>query len=238
MQDEGPQDGGELGMQKFVFYLKLAAAVVLVFWGGSSLLGLVNNPEKVDFWIEPLMIVPGIALAAWTIYTARKGALLVGAAFLAITAMYAWNMQYFFDPERIPEGWTPEWDLYVEPSLFLILGIFFSVFFRYLYPKEAPIGPVPTSDVKLEGQAPSVAQESIRSAEHGAKPSTARLAPVIVRLTLLACSAGLALVPAKLLGVEGTAGAQVFIVVFVVGCLATGLISEETLTKIIQWKKS
>lgn len=223
-------------MRPIALYPRLIASIVLVVWGAEFLPRLIRYPDHVVSWIGALMMLAGTILAIRTVYMASRGAIAVGITFLLFTALYAWNMHYYFDSQR-GSGTGPSADAYVAPALLLSLGIFFSVFFRYLYSKGAAAPPRPSTADTHENQAPLEIVRKTPDEPPHVQASTSTLTPLL-RLALLACSAAVALVAARLLGVEdGATRAQVFLGVLVFGCLATGLISEETLIKIFPWQK-
>lgn len=221
-------------MRSFFFYAILTASVILIVWGAEYITILLHYPNRPAAWIGLIMMVSGTVLAGVTSYKASKGAVLVGSALLLFTGVYAWNLHYYFDPARNPLGRPPN-DFYFAPGTLLILGIFFSAFFRYFYTRRTTLRAHSRPAHGLTAPTPQRSRET--GSKSSQQPMHGYLTPLL-RLTLLACSVALALLAADLLGVkDGGTKAQVFLGVLVFGCLSTGLISEETLTKIIPWKK-
>jgi hypothetical protein len=211
-------------------YIPIIAAAILIIWGTEYLPGFVYHPQ-LSSSIGPLMILSGAALGSLVAYTRRKGAALLGSMLLIFAAVWVWNLHYYFDPSRVPNGSGPPPNFYASPATLIILGIFFTVFFRYLYPTGTLAGKVPTKPSPLD-------RAHIESPPEPAPTAITREKTPLYRLALLACSAGLAVFAGRLAGInEPAERAQIIISILVFGCLATGLISEETLVKIIPWKK-
>jgi hypothetical protein len=115
----------------------------------------------------------------------------------------------------------------------IVVGVFFVAFSRYLYPVTELSKPASGEKSALGDKIAATPEP----AQLQAAPRAAIVTPWY-RLFLLTCSAGVALLAGRLAGIaDSGARAQVVIFVLVLGCLATGLISEQTLTKIVPWKK-
>ncbi len=182
------------------------------------------------------MIVGGTAISAREVYVARKGGAIVGVLLLAVAALWARNLHYYWVATYNNAAPGAPFRLLVSPVVLIVLGVFFAAFFRYLYPLTEFSKPTsreasaPSDKILGEPVTPEPAQ--LQSA-----PRSAIVTPWY-RLFLLTCSVGVALLAGYLAGIaDSVARAQVVIFVLVLGCLATGLISEQTLTKIIPWKK-
>jgi hypothetical protein len=215
--------------QQIVFYLKLIVSLSLIVWGCEFLTGLVNQPDLLRNWLGPVMIISGTAIAGFTCYKNQKGAPFVGLVLLFFVGVYAWNLSYWYDPTRVSGGTGPPADFLVAPALLLLLGVFFSVFFRYLYPKEKPV-------------TAKESKESVSSTEPPTpkEPNTLEFQSTSwYRLLLLLFAVGLAIGAGYLSGVEESVQrTQIILTVLVLGSVATGLITEKTLIKIISsWKK-
>lgn len=220
-------------------YATLALGVGAVVWGAEFLPGLLAWPGRPLGWLGLALIVAGVLAATATAYVARRGAMAVGVAFLVVTALYAWNMHYWYDPTRVG-AFRPSWDFYLAPGLMLALGVFFAVFFRYLYPATATATAPGAKAQAMPGQ-PRATRGTAAPASRksgAARTSSMEIRVPLVRLALLAVSVVLALGASRLIGVDdGASRVQVFLGVLVLGCVAAGVISEETLVKIIPWKK-
>lgn len=215
--------------QKIVFYLKLIVSLVLIVWGCEFLTALMNRPDLLRNWLGPVMIISGSAYAGYICYQQRKGAPFVGITLLFFVGVYAWNLSVWYDPSRVPEATGPPADFLVAPAVLLLLGIFFSVFFRYLYPKEKQVTAEET-------------KKSVPGTEHPSpkEPQALDLQSTSwYRLLLLMVAVALAIGAGYLSGVEDSAQrTQIILTVLVLGSVATGLITEKTLIKIISsWKK-
>jgi hypothetical protein len=209
--------------QNILHYLKLIVSIGLIVWGCEFLTGLVNRPDVLSNWLGPVMIVAGTVLGIYLCYIHRRGASFVGVVLLLFVGLYAWNLSYWYDPTRVPDGMGPPGAFFVAPAVLTLLGVFFLVFFRYLYSVDER----PTE--KATPAAPSLPPEN--------QQPTIRSAPWH-RLLLLVCAVAVALIAGSLSGVEeAVPRTQIILTVLVLGCLAAGLITEKTLIKIIPWKK-
>lgn len=215
--------------QQIVFYLKLIFSLVLIVWGCEFLTGLVNRPDLISNWLGPVMIITGSAYAGFTCYKHQKGAPFVGITLLFFVGVYAWNLSYWYDSSRISGGAGPPVAFLVAPVVLLLLGVFFSVFFRYLYPKEKQVTAKETKKSVPGTEPPSPEEPQALDIQ-----STSWY-----RLLLLMVAVALAIGAGYLSGVEDSAQrTQIILTVLVLGSVATGLITENTLIKIISsWKK-
>lgn len=214
--------------QQIYIYLKLIISIVLIVWGCEFLTGLVNRPDILTNWLGPVMILSGTAYAGITCYQHRNGASFVGIILLFFVGVYAWNLSYWYDPSRVPEGAGPPAVFLVAPALLLLLGVFFSVFFRYLYPKEKQVTAKETEKTTSGTGSPTSEEPQALDFQ-----STSGY-----RLLLLMCAVALAIGAGYLSGVEESIQrTQIILTVLVLGSVATGLITEKTLIKIISlWK--
>jgi hypothetical protein len=181
------------------------------------------------------MIFGGAAVGARAAYVRRKGASVLGSVLLVFAAYSAWGLHYYWISTPEHRGSAPPFGAFLPSAILIVLGVFFTAFFRYLYP-DASVSNPPSDE-------PSVLGAKINGAPAtpipAPLPSVSRHATVTpwYRLFLLACAVGVALLAGRLAGIEDAVPrAQVVIFVLVLGCLATGLISEKTLTKIMPWK--
>lgn len=215
-------------MNSFKLYLQLIVAVVFVAWGSDLLPRAISRPQLASSWLGILMMLGGSVLAARACYLARRGALFVGIVFLAFAALWAWNLHYWFDTSRNPAGSAPI-VLLIPPVVLILLGIIFAVFFRYVYPVEVAAAEYPAQPPENAPRDSGITRR---------RKFRARSVTPWYRLLFLACSTALALVCVRLAGVsESSDRTQIVILVVVLGSVATGLISEETLTKILPWHK-
>jgi hypothetical protein len=217
-------------MRSWKLYVQLVVAAATILWGSNYLGRLTYRPELLISWLSVALILIGVALGAWAAYSARRGAGVLGAVLLLFSIYWIWNIHYLYDPRRAPPGDVPI-NMYLGPGVLIALGVFFCVFFRYLYALPGQ---------STERLAPAAAPGRPTGSSGAAAPAThvhRTLLTPWYRLLLLGCSAGLALLVATFAGVSDSAHrTEIIISVLVLGCLATGLISEETLTKIVPWK--
>ena len=185
----------------------------------------------VRIW-QPGLILVGIALttggaaAVWFASIGRpKIALAVGLALLGLAGVWAWNLHFWLDPTRVPPGVPFPVEQLIAPACLIIIGCYFAVFFRYA--RSASIvsrGPAPSVPATSGAEIPPSGPSSVPVPRNTAWP----------RLVLLASSCALALIVAHLAGITSAAErAQIIIVVIVLGAVATGLISEDSLQKIL-----
>ena len=209
--------------KSLIFYLQLIISAVLILWGLESSGKVFTHPELMSSWSKFLFVIIGIIIGARACYVKGKGAIILGLTLLVFAGIYLWNMQYYFGYENITK--TDILRIFGIPlAVLIIFGVFFSVFFRYLYSNEN------LSKAKLDN-------EKITSTETLKNEKTESKNPW-VRLILLAASAGLALLVGFLSGIEEPVGrTKIIMSVLILGCVATGLISENILSKISSWLK-
>jgi hypothetical protein len=212
----------------------------LIIWGCEYLPRLVSRPESAQNWIGALMIIAGFLLAARICYIQGRGGVLAGIPLLMFASIWVWNMHYYFDPARGP-GKGPSLSFYPSPIVLILTGVFFSVFFRYLY-RDRESQPETQASKPLRPAIEASAGPSQESATVGAsgkrKSASVRQRPSPwYRLGFLAVSALLGVGVGVLPGVrESERRIEVILTVMILGCVATGLISEKTLVKILPWK--
>ena len=217
-------------MSSLKLYFQLLVSAVLIVWGCEYLSRLAHRPELAISWIGPVMIVGGAAIGARAAYVGRKGASVLGFVLLLFAAVWAWNLHYYWDPARFSRGSGPPSSFFLAPAVLIFLGTLFVAFFRYLYPGQA-ISKHSVGKPSAAGEIGPIEAHLLSLKKTGAGTPW-------YRLFLLACSAGLALLAGHLTGIEDAEQrARVIILVLILGCVATGLISEGTLTKLIPWKK-
>lgn len=271
-------------MARLKLNLQILVGGGLVIWGAEFLPRIASRPGAAASWIGPALILAGTAIGARAAYAHRKGAPLMGVILLIGASLWAWNLQFYFDPDRVPGGGGPPPGLYLAPATLIALGVFFLVFFRYLYPEppareepvhpgapyggapepgtgsapesparkgsggeEAPAGPSGVEEDRGADEPPAPRTPALEAEARAPGPAAADDGPTgsragregagpWYRLALLAAVAVLALVVARASGLEDPGRSQVTILVLVLGSLATGLISEDTLVKLLPWR--
>jgi hypothetical protein len=211
----------------------LGAACVIV---GCEWLPQFVRPERALPWVGLLLIVFGLGLGLRTTYVARKGAVLLGSILLLGGALWAKNLPLYFDASR-GSGTGPPLRFFVPPAVLILSGVGFSVVLRHLLSHQVASG----ATEQPVARTPSAAAHAAPKGATPAKSRRSRRGPMSLplrRLLLVACSAVLAVLVGRFTGIDDAAHrSSIIIVVLVLGCLATGLISESTLTKLMPWKK-
>jgi len=215
-------------MKKLNFVVQALVGVGLIVWGCEFLPGVITKPQILHNWAGVVLILAGILIAARICYVERSGGLLVGIPLLGFASLWAWNLHYYFDASRVKGGKGPPASFYASPTLLILLGVVFAVFFRYLYPTKPPMAVPGVVDT---GTAAKPATKGLR-----AEPGSDQRRPWH-RLAMVAASALLGIIVSTLSRVQDSeARTKVMLTVMILGCVATGIISEKTLVKIFPWK--
>lgn len=221
-------------LKSILFYLQLIASVVLILWGLDGIGRLIKHPELISSWWSVILVLAGIFVGFRVCYVHRKGAVLLGITLMVFAGIYLWNMQYYFGYEHITSN--DIFKIFGIPLTILIgFGVFLSVFFRYLYPSKSTDTEVSSTEKTSKETIPvkpeiTITRKTISKKERGKNPW--------IRLLFLAASAGLAVLIGHLSGIEDPVErTKIIMSVLILGCVATGLISEKTLTKISSWVK-
>lgn len=211
-------------MPSWQLYPLLTGSAGLIIWGCEYISQILRRPELAVSWLGVVLLVVGTLLGMWTCYVARRGAVFLGVLLLAGAGAWAWNARPYFDPERVPGGVGPPLSSYVAVTVLILLGVLFAAFFRYLYPRDR------STRARLPKAEP-------RGGEPEIPPTARSRGTPWYRLGLLVAAAAVAIAVGRVSGIEDPGRTQLTIIVLVLGCLATGLISEETLVKLVPGRK-
>ncbi len=218
-----------------MFYLQLIISVVFILWGLEKSGRVFIHPELISSWSWLFFVIVGGIIGARACYYEHKGEILLGIVLLFFAGVYLWNMQYYFGEPTITKSDILR-SFGIPLTVLIFFGVVFSVFFRYFYPARN-LSKKKNEKENLGKDILQPKSSKILSVESSDAKKKDFKNPW-VRLILLAFSAGLALLVGNLSGVEEPAGrTKIIISVLILGCVATGLISENTLTKISSWIK-
>jgi hypothetical protein len=204
--------------------------VALIVWGCEYLPRLANV-TLVRSWVGPFMIGGGTLLAWRACAQVRRLAVPLGILLLGFAGLWAWNLHFWYDPARVPTGMRPGIALLASPTILILLGCAFCIFFRYWSPSNALPANTP-------GTPPVSQLEPVDDGQTSVSPNRISRTTAGYRLFLLGCSVVVAIAAAWLVGAEHVEErTRVFLIVLPLGCVATGLISEATLQHFLSRSK-
>lgn len=128
------QDSNKSRFKTIMFYIQLLISILLILWGLEKSGRVFAHPELISSWVWLFFVIVGGLIGARACYFEQKGEVLIGIILLVFAGLYLWNMQYYFGVQNISR--SDILGIFGIPLTTLIfLGIVFSVFLRYFYPR-------------------------------------------------------------------------------------------------------